>query len=72
MWVAAISATLAGVAGPKIPGKFLRSTLPVLYVRPGIPRTYTVKWTGARADNRVEIDLFYCGPGCGEVRYPAV
>ncbi len=50
--------------------KFLRSSS-LLFAYPDTTRTYTVKWTGGRADSRVEIDLFYCGPGCGEVRQPA-
>lgn len=31
-------------------------------------RTYTVEWTGGGNDNRFEIDLYYCGSVCMEVR----
>ncbi|CAM9846776.1 unnamed protein product, partial [Hapterophycus canaliculatus] len=30
-------------------------------------RTYTVEWTGGSANNRFEIDLYYCGSVCTEV-----
>lgn len=31
-------------------------------------RTYTVEWTGTGANERFEIDLYYCGSNCSEVR----
>lgn len=39
-----------------------------LPIVPPFVRTYTVEWTGGGNDNRFEIDLYYCGSVCLEVR----